>query len=366
MIGLELVSSGHDVHVFSTLPSYREGVSAPRHERLGPLNVRRIWVFAREKSNPIRRLANVAIYCVGLFMEVLRQRPDVVTASTFPPVVAAWSASLAARLTGARFIYHMQDIHPEVSYYAGQRMGRGVFGCVLRWLDNQSLRRASRIIVLSNDMADTLRARGITDLPIVVLNNPALQASAGSAKLLTKLAKPDGVRRVIFAGNMGRFQNLSLLAEGVALCFDRHPNLELMFLGEGTVLPELQQRWKDCPQVRFEAFLPFEEAREVIANADVGLVALRPNIYRVAYPSKIVTYLDLGLQVLALVEPQSQLAQELGSSGSGVVPTAPTPEAIAEALEKILARAPNASSLLKPQNQSQTHWPALIAALEPQ
>ena len=364
MIGFELALAGHDVHIFTTLPSYREGVSAPRQERVGPLNVRRNRVFAREKSNPLRRLANVLIYCVALFIEVLRQRPDVVTASTFPPVVAAWSASLAARVTGAQFIYHMQDIHPEVSFYAGHRLGRGILGRLLRWMDNQSLRRAASVVTLSSDMVDTLRARGLPDLPIRVLNNPALQADAESAAPRGDLVKAAGVRRVIFAGNMGRFQNLPLLAEGVALCFDRHPNLELMFLGEGTVLPELKRRWRDCPQVRFAPFLPFAEARDVIANADIGLVALRPNIYRVAYPSKIATYLDLGLQVLALVEPQSQLAQDLERMGKGVVPAAPTAEAIAMALEQILLRPPVGCAPKRPQNRSQTHWPELVAALE--
>jgi colanic acid biosynthesis glycosyl transferase WcaI len=363
-IGDELARRGHEVHIFSTLPSYRDGVSASLREKLGALNVKRIPVFRREKHGLFRRLTNVMIYCTALFIEVLRQRPNVVTAATFPPVVAAWSASLAARLTGAQFIYHVQDIHPEVSLYAGQRIGRGAIGRFLCWMDNQTLRRASCIVTLSEDMADTLRARGLGTLPIRIVNNPALDAGMPLETQPVGLAEPQSVRRVIFAGNLGRYQNLHLLAEGVALCFVRHPDLELMFLGEGAVLADLQQRWQGHPQVRFAPFLPFDQARAVIASAEVGLVSLAPNIYRVAYPSKTATYLDLGLKILALVEPHSKLAQTLTQSGRGIAPTDATAEGIAEALEQVL-KLPVCSLVNRAVDVShQSFWPALIEELE--
>lgn len=261
-------------------------------------------------------------------------RADVVTAGTFPPVIAAWCASLAAGLTGARFIYHVQDIHPEVSVYSGGNLGRGLPMRLLRWLDNQSLRRAHAIVTLSPDMAETLRARNLGDLPIHVINNPPLDAEETVAPP-AELQKPVGTVRVIFAGNLGRFQNLPLMADGVALCFDDHPELELMFLGDGVALPELKARWGDHPQVRFAPFLPFAQARGIIAGSDIGLVSLSRNLYRVAYPSKIATYLDLGLRILALVEPESQMARELEAKGCGAVPSSPEPKAITEALEKV-------------------------------
>lgn len=343
LIGEALAEVGHDVDVFSTLPSYRDGATAPRHEMLGKLRVNRIRVFKREKRNPLKRIANVAIYSAALFAEIIRHRRDVVTASTFPPVFAAWSASLAAKLTGASFIYHVQDIHPEVSFYAGQRLGRGIPGRILKWLDNQTLRRSSCVVTLSNDMAATLRERGLPDLHIHIINNPSLDGRAQHASPPAEFVKQAGKRRVIFAGNIGRFQNLPLLTEGIALCLDRHPDLELMFLGEGTVMADLKLRWGEHPQVRFAPFLPFSQARELIADADVGLVSLSRNINRVAYPSKIATYRDLGLKILALVDPESQIARDLQGSGVGMVPEHETPESIAEALDALLSNRQSSS-----------------------
>tara|TARA_R100000365_G_scaffold3534_1_gene11994 strand:- start:5774 stop:6991 length:1218 start_codon:yes stop_codon:yes gene_type:complete len=338
-IGDALADARCEVHIFSSIASYRAtDIQSPQQQQLGPLNVRRTWVFSGEKSSPVKRLANAVIYCVALFFEVLRLRPAVVTASTFPPVVAAWSASLASRITGAQFIYHMQDIHPEVAQICGDRLGRGHPMHLLRWLDNQTLRRSSAIIVLSQDMAETLQARGLKDLPIHIINNFSLDL-VGSVRSAppAELRKPAGRRRIIFAGNLGRFQNLSLLTEGVALVLARHPDLELLFLGDGTMTSKLKHQWGSHPQITFGKFLPFEQARELIRESDIGLVSLSPGLFRAAFPSKVLTYLGLGVPILALVEPNSQLARSLTQSRLGTVPAENTPEAIAISLERLLA-----------------------------
>lgn len=357
----DIAAAGHEVEVFTSRPSYgRNPAKAPRREQMGDVAVRRIWVLSEARRNPLARFLNVLFYCVALFFYTLRSRADVVTACTFPPVIAAWSASLAARLSGARFIYHIQDIHPEVSTYSGGRLGRGLPARLLTALDNQTLRRADAIVTLSEDMAETLRARGLGPLPITLLNNPALEPDGAPIAPPPDLVKAVGTTRVIFAGNLGRFQNLPLLAEGVAQCFAAHPELELMFLGDGVALPELKSRWGTHPRVRFAPFLPFAQARGIIGGADIGLVSLSANIYRVAYPSKVSTYLDLNLRILALVEPESQMARELEWRAIGAVPRAATPEAIGAALETLLTAPPGAIAV----TPDQTTWPALLAGLD--
>ena len=329
---------GHDVHVFASKPSYRGGARAPMRERIGKMNVSRTWTMQETRGMSPGRILNVALFCIPQFFHILRLRPDVVTSSTFPPVLEGLSAALAARLIGARMVYHMQDIHPEVSQVSGDRMGRGIAFRILRWLDAMTHRRSSATVVLSEDMANTLRGRpGLPELPIRVINNFALDSFETPGNPPAELAKSADRRRVIFAGNLGRFQNLPLLAEGVGRLFEKYPDLELFFLGDGAALGDLQARWGDHEQVRFGPFLPFADAKELIRDADIGLVSLAPNVYRVSYPSKVLTYIGLGLPMLAMVEPESQLAREIEDQGLGAVPAAPTPEGIAEALDRLLS-----------------------------
>lgn len=367
-IAAAFAEDGHDVHVFASRPSYRDGTAGGNDTEHLDLEITRCFAFQGEKKNPAKRIANVILYCLALMWRILRLRPDIVTASTFPPVAAAWCASLAAKIVGAKFIYHMQDIHPEVSVYSGGIMGRGLVRRVFTWLDNQTLRRSAAIIVLSQDMAETLENRGIGALPVQVINNFDLSSSEASDPVeVAAFAKEETKVRAIFAGNLGRFQDLPELAEGVATCFDRHPNLELMFLGSGNAEQELKAKWGDHPQVVFAPFMPFAQAKHLISGADIGLVSLSPDLYRVAYPSKVLTYLGLGLKVLAVVEPHSALANELSSKGIGVVPTDRTPAAISRALETFLTDQTQKEkvAVANPYTRKATidHWKTLVGSI---
>lgn len=367
--------SGREVQVFAGMPSYRaaHAAAAPREEILDGIRIRRCRVIADEKRHIALRVANVLLYCGALFLHILRTRPQVVTASTFPPVIAGWSASLAARLVGARFVYHMQDVHPEVSRISGGGMGRGLLFRLARAMDNQTMRRAEGIVVLSEDMANTVRQRELGDLPIHVINNFSL-TSANQADVAPppELVKQAGKRRVIFAGNLGRFQNLPALAEGIVPVLDEQPDLELLFLGDGEARDGLFKAWGSHPQVRFAPFLPFAQAKSLIRDADVGLVSLAAGIYQVSFPSKVQTYAELGLPLLALVEPHSAMARELTARGLGEVPASGSPADIADALRRLLARPDRSAALVAYTAETATlgaafgKWQTLLNSLERQ
>lgn len=364
-IGEHLAEQDHDIHIFSTEPSYRELEEGQDTCDIAALTVKRIRVFKNEKTKPLRRIANTLFYVFGLFIHTLKVRPDIVTASTFPPVVAAWAASLAAKISGAKFIYHMQDIHPEVSQYAGGRLGRGLAARCLRTLDNQTLKRAAAIVTLSEDMAKTLRARNLGDLPIHLVDNLTLDTFGDTQEPPDNYKKKLGTFRIIFAGNIGRYQNLPALADGIGQLFETHPHAELFFLGDGAAKADLVQKWGDHPQVKFAPFMPYAKAKALITDSDLGLVSLAPDIYRVAYPSKFRNYIQLGLPVLALVEPESQMAEFIRKEGLGVVPASQASTDIAKvALEFLAQGAPRpAADVFQSQDDILKHWDRLIARL---
>ena len=162
-IAKDISDLNHDCHVYCSNPSYRSVSNELKEysDELESLNIHRCWVFHEETAPVFVRALNVIIYSFGLFISVLKVKPDVVTASTFPPVFAEYMASLGAKLVGAKFIYHVQDIHPEVSEISTGFMGKTGVAAIFRRLDNQTLRRSAAIIVLSKDMENTLKARAL-------------------------------------------------------------------------------------------------------------------------------------------------------------------------------------------------------------
>ena len=341
-LAVAVSKQGHQVNVYTSVPSYSQkadGSSASREEVYEGISIKRGFVF-NENSNSVIRALNILVYSFGLFVHIIRIRPDVVTAATFPPVIAGFVASMASKLIGAKFVYHLQDIHPEVSKYSGASLvGRWLIPLFV-FLDNRTLGRADAVIVLSEDMADTLRDRKCELPHIHVINNPPVADDIVRNLEADELKKRAGCIRLIFAGNLGRFQNLPLLVEGISRCFVDYPNLELLLLGDGSSKKELQSKWNDHHQVIFIPFMPFSKARLLIEGSDVGLVSLQENIYRVSFPSKLTTYLSMELPLLVLVEPESEMAKIVEHNQLGRVPKKMTAGSIEEALRGTLESLP--------------------------
>ena len=70
--------------------------------------------------------------------------------------------------------------------------------------------------------------------------------------------------------------------------------------------------------MRFIDHQTVEVAQKAMEKADIGFLSLLPNVYRYAYPSKTMSYLQQGLPILACIESESQLATELSEYSAGL------------------------------------------------
>lgn len=329
-----LASDGFRVTMLTSQPSYDGSVPRqPWCEAMDGAEVVRVPLLPESKRNWVARILNLALFSLRVGWHVLRRRYDVVMAATTPPVLVAWCASAAARLRGSRFVYHCQDIHPEIAAGAGILSSRVALSA-LRSVDRQTCQRASAIVVLSRDMAETIRAsRGVDDERIRVINNFEIASFRPLALLPPELAKPPGRFRVLFAGNMGHFQALDTVIEA-AHRLKAHSDIEFMLMGRGAKEGSLRAQAGDLlgDSVRFVGHQPQDVAEQALANADLGLITISPGICRVAYPSKTMTYLKAGCPVLVVVEQDSELAAMVRERGLGVTCAPGDADGLAEAI----------------------------------
>lgn len=317
-----LADAGHQVRVVTCQPSYRREVvsRAPRHEWLGNIEVRRFPVLD-DRTSHVRKLLNLVWFCLRLLTSQGSFRgADVVMAATTPPIAVAGVCALLARAHGASFVYHKQDVWPEVSG------SRGAVSSLLRRVDHLTERSAERVVVLSEDMADTVAARGAGEVATTVLNNfdPWDVEEPAPAPRLER----SGVR-LVFAGNLGRFQGIENLAEVVRRTAD-DPLIEWHFFGDGA-LKEMVEGLGE--RVRTYGHRPPEEVAAFIrGQADLGIVSLNEGVIRSAYPSKTMSYLRNGCPLLVLVEPDSELAGMVVAEGLGVTGAQDDPESVAQQL----------------------------------
>ena len=228
------------------------------------------------------------------------------------------------------------DLHPEIGALSGEFRNRFVYAALQR-IDRATCRRAAAIVVLSEDMRDSLLRRDPSiDSRIVVLNNFDLpDYSEPGAAHATPPDRTDRLR-VVFTGNLGRFQGLETVVEGLTLV-QHEVDAELLLMGEGAAKAGLERAAaKLHPDSRVHIqFLPHgtpSDARALMRTADLGLVTLTPQIIRYAYPSKTMTYLAEGLPLLVATEPDSQLARTVSAERLGLVAPRHDADAVAAAI----------------------------------
>lgn len=341
-----LAEQGHDVGMLAEQPNYKSGdlkLNPARKETLDGIDVKRLRRLPFMAKLPILKKVGAVLFPARLVADALWRRlrgekRDVIWTATIPPVVNGFCGGIAAKILGARFIYHFQDVYPELAGYAGNWKKGGVVYRACAAVERINCRMAAACIVLSEDMADTVAARGVPREKIHIINNFMLDSfEQGSATCPPELAPREGVMRVIFAGNIGRFQGLEAAIEAARLLEADMPDVEFMFLGEGPNLANIKKLSEGLSNVRFAPHMPFHEASAVIETADLGLVSIQPDIYRVAYPSKTLTYLGLGVPVLAVVEPESALARSLMDEEIGFVSQGRDGAALADAVRAAYA-----------------------------
>jgi glycosyltransferase involved in cell wall biosynthesis len=159
----------------------------------------------------------------------------------------------------------------------------------------------------------------------------------GDVALPEELARTEGVFRILFAGNVGRFQGLETAVDAMRRLDTTRP-VELVFMGEGAAKEDLMARSRDLLQerIRFVPHYPEAIALQAIRGADVCLVMLRKDIYQFAYPSKTMTYLAQGRPLIVSVERESELAELVGRRGVGEVVSCGDAQGLADAIRALV------------------------------
>jgi colanic acid biosynthesis glycosyl transferase WcaI len=280
------------------------------------------------------------------------RRVDVVMAASTPPVFVALFVSVTAWIRGVPFVYHKQDIYPEV--ISALRGSAGVapgFDTVqgglpplvrslLRKLDAGTDSRARAVVVLSTDMETTVRARGTGLERLAVINNhdPWVLPPESTPHRSRVRGRPTEGIRIAYAGNLGQFQNIPRIAEVMAY-FNDDPRVSFDIVGDGPLRPWIERyaRIKALRNVRFHGYIaPDRLAIMMRQEFDLGIVSLHPGVIRTAFPSKTLSYLRNGLPVLALVEPDSQLGRTLRTYGAGHSADPTAPAGLESAIETLL------------------------------
>ena len=334
-----LSNEGYDVTVFSSQPSYKLDLSIPKQpykEEMGKFKVVRNRMHISSRRNAVTRLVDILSFCLGLFFHLLKGKYDVCMMATTPPIIGGLTLRLGCKLKGIPYMYHCQDIYPEVALVS-HSIPEGWLYKLLRSIDLKTCENALATIILSEDMKQSMIDRGYKSKHnLYIINNFELKGGKEAVNALPSM--DNGFFNVVFAGNIGRFQGLKTVTDAINQ-LESQQHIRFHFVGEGAALKETKEAVASLigKTTFFLGHQPVSVTRAFLKEASLCLVTLQKDIVRYAFPSKTMTYLCEGRPLLVMVEKDSALAQMVVRENIGfVVAPANSSEMAATILEASL------------------------------
>lgn len=344
----ELVELGHEVHVVTSLPWYRDhAIEAGWSGRLVRTeittwgSITRIHPFPGEdKSNLFRRALGFIGYSALAGVQGMRaggwfRRSEAVIAMS-PPLTLGLTGWLVSRLRRAPLIFNVQDVFPDAAVETGAISNRMVIDLAERF-ERISYRVADAVTVLSDDLADNVRAKvapeSVAKVQVIpnFVDTDAIQPGDRLTDYRAELELGDGPV-VLYAGNVGFSQSLDLIVSAAR----RLPSVTFLINGDGSARASLEVLADGLTNVRFAGYLEPDRLGELLATGDVHVVPLKTGLGRVSVPSKTYSIMAAGRPVVAAIDANTAVPQILDESGGGIAVAPDDPEAFAAAIRQLI------------------------------
>ncbi|RMG70505.1 MAG: glycosyltransferase WbuB [Chloroflexi bacterium] len=339
-----LVRLGHDVHVITGFPCYPKGEIYPGYqqslsfqEEIDDVHVTRIPQFPDHSGSVFRRALyylsfTLSAATIGLLKS---QKADVILVylAAMPIGLAGWVIS---RLRGIPMVLDVVDIWPE-SVIASGMVRDGLVARLIRATARFIYRKAHHINVVTPGFKRNLLSYGVPEEKLSVIHNWMPLGTYKRVDPDPDLAEKEGLQgrfNVIYAGSMGRVQNLETVLDAAEQLTDL-PEVQFVLIGDGLEYPKLVEkaRQKGLSNMRFLGRRAPEAMPAYYASADVLLVHLKPDILSdVSIPSKTFAYMACGRPILMAVRGDAEVFVKEHRLGLGIEPS--NPARLAEAVRQ--------------------------------
>ena len=293
----------HDVTVLCGRPSYDPTERRPWHlyqsEQSGRVRIIRAGSSDYPRTQMKKRVFNYLSYVFLAVPRALLLPCDVVLGMTDPPfegIVGAFVAFLKRK----PYVYNIRDLYPDMAV-GGSIVKPGLLARIWEKMHRWALRRATRVVVLGEDMRNRILSKGVEPSAIAIVRDgaeiPPSDAPALDSEVIRAIR--GNFRFVLLhAGNLGFYGAWDTLLSGAAsLAAD---GIGLVFVGDGAQRLYLETTAANLPNVRFLPFFPGSKVSSVLAAADAHLITVKRGLEGVVVPSKMYGILAAGKPIVAV------------------------------------------------------------------
>lgn len=372
---VKALAAKHEVTILCGRPSYdpteRRDWHLYQSEQSGKVRVIRVGSTDFPRVQMKKRILNYLSYVFLVLPRALVAPCDVVLAMTDPPFEGIVGA-FVAMLKNKPYVYNIRDMYPDMAV-GGAIVKPGLMARVWEKAHRWALRRATRVVVLGEDMRNRILAKGVNPAHVVVVRDGAELAREGAVANELDQAVIEKIRGgskfvLLHAGNLGFYGAWDTLVEGARRVADQ--GVELVFVGDGAERARLEASCAGVSNVRFLPFFPGSKIPSVLAAADAHVITVKRGLEGVVVPSKMYGILAAGKPIVALAPAECDVVSIGRTKGFSIAANPENAEEFAERVREMvgdegrLRRMAEAAAAIAPEYERGRELEKLVVVIE--
>ncbi len=329
----------HEVTVLCGRPSYDPAERHPwrlyQSENSGRVRIIRTGSTDFPRLQMKKRVLNYLSYVFLAVPRALFFPCDVILAMTDPPFEGIVGAFIAL-LKRKPWVYNIRDLYPDMAL-GGSIVSPGLLARFWEKLHRWALRRATRVVVLGDDMRNRILAKGVDPARVVIIRDgadlPAQGADTSLDPQVIQVIRSNSRFVLLHAGNLGFYGAWdTLLAAAQELAPD---GISLVFVGDGAQRRRLQCAAAGLPNVRFLPFFPASKIPSVLAAPDAHIITVKRGLEGVVVPSKMYSILAAGKAIVAVAPAECDVVSIGARKGFSIAANPDDPVQLVHAVKRI-------------------------------
>ena len=316
-----------DVHVVCGQPTYSEhGIKAEQREHWRGMSIFRLPATSFAKDRLVLRAINTFTLTISVLVYMLlhaRKNDNILLVTnppTFTPVVA-----LIGKLKGARLFLLVHDVYPEILDAVGLLRSRSIVYRLLINLMRAAFRAFDKIIVLGEDMQTLIcqKTGYLVDRVVVIPNWADHEEIIPVPYEENIFASANGLRAktvIQFSGNIGLTHDIESMLSAAVETQGRN-DIQYVVAGYGGKAKLVQNQLSDSngTNVVFLNRQPRELLGAMLSSATAVVIPFNSDMKGLSVPSRMYNVLSAGTPIIAMADPESELAKMVSGNAAGWV-----------------------------------------------
>lgn len=325
----EFIKNGHSVYILSPVEQMKKNENSVIQEP--GVQIVKVKTGRIQKTNIIEKGINTVLIEPRFHRAIKKYFKDIkfdIVLYPTPPITFTNVVEYIKKHDDARSYLMLKDIFPQNAVDIGMLSTKGLKGLVYKYFRHKEKKLYA--------VSDHIGCMSPANVDYLLKHNPEIPREkveicpnsievqdlslTGEEKnnMREKYGLPIDQKIFVYGGNLGKPQGIPFILECLKSQMG-NPDAFFLIVGSGTEYSKLEDffnKWKPA-NMKLMKSLPKDDYDRMIAACDVGMIFLDHRFTIPNFPSRLLSYMQAKLPVLACTDPNTDIGKIIVDGGFG-------------------------------------------------